>query len=306
MNDPTDPTGTTRFEDCPTESAESSPCPPGLQSEPDTPEKSKIPDEVLAFPRNDTWNHRRGEPRVFALVWTCYLLLTTVYGFARLGQAPLDLNEYRPSARAMLIGVAIGIGVLWPMVRLSQLRPAEGGLIAVRSDLPIVLIPMQAMLWPQIWLGRWSVQQIGIVGAALGIWTLCIGGAVAMALGGRQRPEEHSGRTHTGSRRLPPHWGWTLIVLGISGIAPASRLLGCSLSLPMFSPYTAVLHPLRDEWTIGGPTVTTADWAQIGILAVLSILVWVLASLWLQRSTPAHVQRKEPVSPRVAGTGRAD
>ncbi|MCA9279162.1 MAG: hypothetical protein H6815_14390 [Phycisphaeraceae bacterium] len=231
-------------------------------------------DEILAFPRNDKWNHRRGEPRVFALVWTCYLLLTTVMGFARLGQAPLDVNEYRPSARIMMVGVAVGIAMLWPMVRLSQMCPVDGGIATVRRDLPIILIPMQAMLWPQIWLGRWTVGQIGITACALLVWTFAIGGLLAVALGRRYRASTQQSiqpiiRT--------PHWVWMPAIIALTAVVPLVQLLGWNTRYAMMSPYTAVLHPLRNEWTQHAQAVTPADWTQLVFILIVAMLCWILA-----------------------------
>src|SRR5204862_230299 len=68
----------------------------------------------------------------------------------------------RPATRALLAVTAAGVVLIWPMVRLSQApdeHPASGSL----QDLVVVLIPTQAVSWPQWlgWVGRWPPGVVG-------------------------------------------------------------------------------------------------------------------------------------------------
>src|SRR5437867_4288680 len=72
-------------------------------------------------PRPDPWSHRRGEPRLFAFLWTLFLFAATGITFmtaVSLGGNSADVM--RPATRALLALTGAGVVLLWPMVRLSQ------------------------------------------------------------------------------------------------------------------------------------------------------------------------------------------
>src|SRR5262249_35293851 len=99
----------------------------------------------------DPWAHRRGEPRLFAFLWTLFLFAPT--GATFMAAAPpggASPDVMRPATRALLAVTAAGVCILWPMVRLSQLAD-EHPIAGVIQDLVVVLIPAQAVIWPQ-WL----------------------------------------------------------------------------------------------------------------------------------------------------------
>src|SRR5262245_5977866 len=67
-------------------------------------------------PRFDRWAHRRGEPRVFAFLWTIYLVGATGLALASVGargQVPIEV--YRPVAQVLLVTVSAGVVIVWPL-----------------------------------------------------------------------------------------------------------------------------------------------------------------------------------------------
>ena len=67
---------------------------------------------------------------------------------------------------------SIGVAVLWPMVRFSQSRPRGSPTVAAAKDLIVVLAPLQAVIWPQFFWGRWPIEVV----AALSAWSGQYGG----------------------------------------------------------------------------------------------------------------------------------
>jgi hypothetical protein len=232
--------------------------------------------------RRDKWAHRRVEPRGLALCWTLYLLGVTVASFwtPALG-AGLDPLSGRYSARLVLLLAAVGYGVLWPMLRLCQTMPREGGVSAVGKDLIVMVVPTQAVIWPLSFLAVWPVSVAGgVASAALG-WTLVVGAVLAVALG-----RGHDGdRGEAGAARRA---GWMLAILALVGTGAGfaavrlaiheggAEMLGADLVM-MMSPLTAGFEmtqgPVgRLQWLSPG------HWAAVGVTWALALGLWLVAA----------------------------
>ncbi len=211
------------------------------------------------------WSHRRGEPRVFALVWMLYLMGVTALMFASLSEAFfVSPSVTRPAARGMLLATIAGIVLLWPAIRLSQ-RPSERPVRHVLRDLFVVLIPAQAVIWPHALreLGDWSLSVLAALAGVFAAWALVVGGVLAMADSGR------------GAGRV--RWAWMLVILCVCLGAPVYAVArgqfpavpggGVEGARPgwMFSPFTAVLEVTRDRDATDG--VTRLGWTHWRLIA---------------------------------------
>lgn len=222
--------------------------------------------------REDRWAHRRGEPRVFALLWTIFLLcaslLTVLQGA---GGAGLDAATARAPARALLVVIGVGVGILWPTVRLSQASPRRP-VRAALLDVVVIVLPMQAVLWPSTLLGRWSPGVTFGVSVAMASWALLVGSALAIAC-----------RTGPGPGRTV----WMVALLGLSLAAPAARLGGRAfggdradgppLELMILSPVTAG-WAITESMSGGTPRMTRPEWAALAAPALASCPLWVIGA----------------------------
>lgn len=203
------------------------------------------------------WSHRRGEPRVFALVWMLFLMGVTGIMFASLSDAFfVSPGITRPAARGMLLATTAGIVLMWPALRLSQ-QPAERPVRFVLRDLFVLLIPAQAVIWPNALreLGDWPLLLLLALAAMQGAWALVIGGLIALA------------DATAGRRRAPASRGlWMLAVIAVVLAAPLAGLWlndpgGADPTVPrpgwMFSPFTAVLEITRERDAAGIPVSVT-------------------------------------------------
>lgn len=223
------------------------------------------------------WDHRRGEPRTFALLWTIFLMLATLVMFSSLGVAgTVTIDAYRPAVRALLLTITVGMVVLWPMTRLSQERPQRGVAAAIARDLVVVLLPTQALLWPQALplLGAWPVLQMAALAACQAAWALVVGGMLALALTVDARP------------RALMRGVWMLAMVGLSiGVPMAQFMLGVieplrsqgPNSAMMWSPVLAAGELLRDRGLVGPATTLPADWQAIGVTAMVGVGLWVVS-----------------------------
>lgn len=129
------------------------------------------------------WSHRKGEPRVFAVLWMIYLLCATALMFSSISSGySVSPSVSRPASQQMLVMVGIGIGILWPMVRFSQTIAPPSVVGASIRDMVVVMIPIQAVLWPQrlIVLGGWSADVVIALVLHFLAWGLVIAGMISI------------------------------------------------------------------------------------------------------------------------------
>lgn len=262
----------------------------GADSRPET--SSEIP--------VDRWAHRRAEPRPLALLWTIFLALSTMICLASLAaRGATSYESYRPAARSLLTIVAIGLTVLWPMVRLSQ-SPARSAVAAwVWKDLVVLLVPAQAVIWPQSFpfLAKWPAEVVACVAAMLSAWAILTGAFLAWASTLIRR------ETFGGPRRA-----WLMLIsLGMISAGPllgwpfhASGRVGDSSGTfdgwRAASPLTAVFEFTRDRFWTGEPArVVREHWWAVGIVAFSALLAWIAYGFWSHSRSDRH-------SPSLAAT----
>ncbi|XVJ60165.1 MAG: hypothetical protein HEQ23_12525 [Tepidisphaera sp.] len=235
--------------------------------------------ELTPPTRVDKWAHRRVEPRGLALVWTLYLLgVTMVCFWTPALSTGLDALSGRYSARLVLVAVGFGMAVLWPMLRLCQTFPNEGGLRGVGKDLVVMIIPTQAVIWPLAFLALWPLSVAACVAASSLGWTLVVGALLAMALGGAGRERQRSS-----FRRI----AWMVVILAVAarpsgmyvppiavGDVPSSDVVDLwSMLSAVSAPLSMTVPPQgRAEWLLPG------HWAAVGVTWALAGGLWLVAA----------------------------
>lgn len=231
--------------------------------------------------RHPNWDHRRGEPRTFALIWTVFLMLATLVMFASMSAAlVVTVDIYRPATRILLTTITAGIVLIWPMIRLSQVRPPGSVLPHAARDVLIVLVPVQALIWPQSLrlLGDWTLERCAAIAACQGAWAILVGGLLAMAL----TFDNQYRRVGT------PRGAWMLLfailAVGIpivefafgSIVLPVDADAGSTLAM-MVSPLTAVYELVQDHKAVGRLAVDPVQWSAIAGVSFCGGLVWIAA-----------------------------
>lgn len=250
----------------------------------------------LVVPRDepDRWAHRRGEPRGFAVLWMCFLLISTLTVFMALGDpVRVTAEGYREGARMLVTVISIGITVMWPMVRLSQVSPVGGGMVVVVKDLVILLVPLQAVLWPQVVITGWTVSAVAASDVLLISWALIVGAFLSIALGrgrraklGEQKLDPDRKAPRPGLSRT--YWMIALIVAILLGPTLLIWLQSIGraqsedvrLLLRMSSPLTAPWEMLKDRiWTGQHAVVGSAHWRATWMTACFAASAWVLVAI---------------------------
>lgn len=219
--------------------------------------------ELLTTPGDDPWARRKGEPRIFALLWCTYLMigaLLTIFSVRFLGIP--DSDEYRGACIMMSVMGGIGAAILWPVVRLCQARPkrAVGSTLV---DALVVAIPLQAVIWPMPMLTDWPFGVAMAIGGVAAGWTLVAGALIAWGY-------------LTGRRLLAMG-----VALGLALVAPLMLMRG-GVPLPDDPPPVwAVLSPLTAPWALTwsasglSPRMDGGEWRAvvlvIGAGAVLMV-----------------------------------
>lgn len=235
----------------------------------------------------DRWAHRRVEPRGLALLWVLYLSATLIVAFspASMGGV-LTFESNRVAARDLLTLVAMGVCVLWPMLRLSQSSPSQGsdrerpasGARASIRDWWVIVVPAQLIIWPQALFTGWPIAVTAAVAAMVGAWALLTAGMLALIFA---RPGPVPGSVRAVAMAGVMAW----LALGpVFGFAATELASGDDASTrdaslwAMLSPMTAVFELTADRfWSGAAATVLGVHWAAIATTALLAAGAWVLA-----------------------------
>ncbi|MBI1189916.1 MAG: hypothetical protein GC200_04450 [Tepidisphaera sp.] len=237
-------------------------------------------DTFIVAARPDPWAHRRGEPRTFAALWIVLLFMAAVVSIGSAGATGLvSIDVYRAGARIMLCVIGAGLGLIWPMVRLSQETP-QSPARAMFQDVFVITAPLQAMTWPQClpWMAAFPVGPIAAISAAYFAWTLLLAGLLALML-------QWASRAPAASRT-----GMMAIIAGLSLTGPAIGLLTHRPSLDpqpgvngwlLASPLTCGWEIVGDRsWTGMAALARPEHWWSVGAVGTVAGFVWVwVASL---------------------------
>lgn len=235
---------------------------------------------------NDPWAHRKGEPRPFALLWAVYLgagALLTIFAVSRITIPSTAQFVY--ACRAMLVMANLGVVVLWPMTRLSQQFPARPAR-SVFIDLLIVLVPIQAVIWPMPVLAHWSLGVTAAQSASCAAWACLVASILLVAM------------------RHPTHWGRTLSMLaclGVALVAPAMLIVPVVLNRPASADTLLWFSPLTTPYVISAapsghsPLMDRGEWLLTLAPLPLALGMWLFGLSGA--SAPRHAAPVDPAPP---------
>jgi len=234
------------------------------------------------------WSHRRGEPRMFTLLWMVYLMGSTVLMFSSMAMAySINPEITRRAAKSMFLVVVIGYSVLWPMVRFSQRHPATAHVRFAIRDAIVLFVPMQAVIWPQALpvLSGWSIEVVGALSALSLVWIIILAGVIAIGSGSIER---NGGR----------EWiriSWMVLAMVIVFGAPivgGISVIGAEVDVNrprvgwLLSPIAGFYEIVRDRQELGlSARVFVEHWRMIiALLCVGSALLLIARALEVARA----------------------
>lgn len=217
--------------------------------------------------RDDPWAHRKGEPRIFALFWSAYLMISSLLTLFAIKSTTIPTTQqYAIGCASLITLIVLGCTILWPLCRLSQAAPRHA-LGATLADLLVLLLPVQAIIWPLPVLTHWHIEVVAALSLLVFSWTALIGAIIAWAIPARE--------TLTRS---------TAMALCIAVVAAGPAFCGWWLSTGHPTPPPALMmlaSPLTGVWELisspsgWSPVITDAErLAAIAPLVPASI-VWI-------------------------------
>lgn len=172
-------------------------------------------------------------------------------------------SSYEPGVRLMLVALACGLLVAWPMLRLSQ-TAAVAPLRQVLLDVVVLAAMVQVVLWPLRLVTRWSLGRTVLIDGTLLAWLMLVAAVVAPAIA-----------RHRGGARTFAMVACLLLVLG----GPALGLLTGAAAPALAGPFVA----LRDLSIGGGAPVEPAHRLGFLLAAAAALIAWALAAFALRR-----------------------
>lgn len=214
---------------------------------------------------NDPWAHRKGEPRPLALLWSLYLMASALVTLLRVRSLTMPTTEqFAFGCRSMVLMVMIGVAVLWPMVRLSQQFPRRRNL-SLLADLVVLLIPVQAVVWPMPLLTHWPLEVAAGVVVTIGSWAFLSAGVLSLAYGVGESV---------------PRWWWMVGCVAVAIAAPAADLWIRGLGGGPTASMVALWSPLTAVWGLASapsglmPVMQSWEWAFSLIPGAAGGLMW--------------------------------
>lgn len=172
-------------------------------------------------------------------------------------------SSYEPGVRLMLLSLAVGLYVAWPMLRLSQAAPS----LPVHQtvlDLFVLASMLQVVLWPLQIVTRWSPTRTAAIDLTMLGWLLVVAAIVASTIGTNRRGPRTLGMLAC----LVLCLAGPLVRQALPADADVEAILPDLLEL---SPLLLV-HRLGDG---GGAPIDLLEWRWIGLLGLAGVLAWV-------------------------------
>ena len=201
-------------------------------------------------------------PRGLILLASIWLVASWVLAIGLRAPVEASSASYTPGVRLMLISVAIGMVIGWPLLRLSQ-SAAPYPIRQTLLDLIVLLALVQVVIWPLRLVTPWTPLRTAALDATLTAWVILVGALVAAA---------------AGSDRPGPRIVAMLGCVGMGLAGPALALL--CLAFPATQslvPRLVGLGPFLEIHamsTAGGAPPSWQQWIWIGLVALAAVAAW--------------------------------
>jgi hypothetical protein len=228
----------------------------------------------------DPYPHRRGEPRQLVLWWTGYLLIASIvsYGTGSTNFGYLGYEVTRPAATILIAMIGLGLGVLWPMVRLSQTPPQmphpageplspdqqrmhapTSPLASFFADFVVLTIPALVVMTAQCmpWMSGWPASVALTLALNLAAWSALSGALLTFYF--------------SRASASVPRWAWMLVhliaTLGVPALALVLMAAGIEVVPRVDSPSSVTLQAMLTFSPVAGPFEIARDRSWLGTAA---------------------------------------
>ena len=203
-------------------------------------------------------------PRGLIFLASVWLVVSWMIAIGLRAPVQRSSASYTPGVRLMLLCLAIGLMIGWPLLRLSQKSPAYP-LRQTVLDLVVLLGLTQVVLWPLRLVTTWPPARTAAIDATLAGWGLLVGAVIAAAITtDKTGPRIIAMLACLGMCLLGPEFGWAS---GLAGVE--------AMQLAALSPLMAV-HTLSEGV---GSSPTDIQWRWILLLGIADAAAWIALGL---------------------------
>jgi hypothetical protein len=226
-------------------------------------------------------------PRGLIFLASIWLIASWIIAIGLRAPVQPSSATYTPQVRLMVQCVVIGLMIGWPLLRLSQTKPA----LPVRQtllDLIVLMALVQVVLWPLRLVTNWTPLRAAAIDATVCGWVVLAGAFLAAALGSRARG---------------PHSLAMLACISLVLLGPAAAWLGVvtgvdAMELINLSPLMAI----RTLGEGGSTQLTPMQWRWIGLLGLADAAAWLALSVAI--AIPLVFGRRTPMCSNIADGSR--
>ena len=213
-------------------------------------------------------------PRGLVMLTAGWVFLSWIWLFGLTPPVQAQAASYAPSIRLLFASIGVGIGVAWPLLRLSG-RASSAPIAQCTCDALAVTVILQVVIWPLRLVTNWTLTRTLVLDAAITLSIITIASVLSLALA-TQRERTRS---------------WTMGALSIAALGPSLITLLTGLDAPGAASAFSVPSLLA---LLAGSTPLDPPSAELLVVKVaLGIAVfWLLCagiSHFVRQSRRAHL-----------------
>ena len=215
-------------------------------------------------------------PRGLVLLASMWLVTSWLLSMGVRAPVEASSASYTPGVRIMMVCLAVGMMVAWPLLRLSE-APTRYPLRLVVHDLIVLIALFQVVLWPIRLVTTWTPGRTAAIDGTLTGWTALAAAMVAATIGNaRNGPRALAMAACVAMCLAGPLVAWLSILVGFDLMAAVR------------------LGPLMEVQALsggGGAPPSAEEWRWIGLLLAANVAAWsgLLFFRWCRRGEHASM-----------------
>ncbi|MFM7260021.1 MAG: hypothetical protein ACKO3W_05395 [bacterium] len=124
-------------------------------------------------------------PRALVVLTALWIFAAWVFLFGFHPPVQAQSASYGPSIELLFASIGVGIGIGWPMLRLSG-RASDAPLAQSLFDAIAIIVLLQVVLWPLRLVTAWSLDRTVSLVIAASLTTITIGALMSLGSGSRR------------------------------------------------------------------------------------------------------------------------
>ncbi|MDI9404470.1 MAG: hypothetical protein QM516_11415 [Limnohabitans sp.] len=119
-------------------------------------------------------------PRGLVMLTALWVFGSWIFLFGTNPPVQAQSASYGPTIQMLFLLVGVGVGIAWPLLRLTG-RPSQQPLAQSLVDGVAIVVLLQVVVWPLRLVTTWSLPRTVAVNIALLLSVICVGALLSMA-----------------------------------------------------------------------------------------------------------------------------